>query len=342
MKQVYHSNATTNVHIRCELQKSNLPMNQLATQYNVSENTVLKWKGREELYDRSSRPHTIYYSLCDIEQEVIKSIRRSTWLPLDEIEEIAQQLNPSASRSAVYRTLLSAGLNKVPEKEREKAKKFKEYEPGYLHVDVTYLPIIDGIKQYLFVAIDRATRTLFYQMYDAKTAENAEDFMNKCVEFFPFKITHILTDNGLEFTNALLMSKKGQSCKKPSKVDEFCKSKNIDHRLTKPHTPKTNGMVERANGIIKSNTILTKQYANKEEMNKHLMKFLVYYLLYRRHGSLKKELSVKTPFEAVEKWHDLKPEIFKDDILQFKNKVLLLHHQIILKQDCFNQQPCET
>ena len=227
-------------------------MNHLAEKYNVSENTVSKWKGRDELYDRSSRPHNIYYSLADIEQEVIKTVRRSTWLPLDEKEEIAQLLNPLASRSAVYRTLLSAGLNKVPEKEREKAKKFKEYEPGYLHVDVTYLPKIDGVKQYLFVAIDRATRTLFYQMYDAKTAENAENFMNKCEAFFPFKITHLLTDNGLEFTNALLVSKKGQSCEKPSKVDEFCKTKNIEHRLTKPHTPKTNGMVERANGIIKS------------------------------------------------------------------------------------------
>ena len=84
-------------------------------------------------------------------------------------------------------------------------------------------------------------------------------------------------------------------------------------------------MVERANGIIKSNTILTKQYDTKEEMITHLMKFLVYYLLFRRHGSLKKELGVKTPFKAVEKWYDLKPDIFKDNILQFKNKILFLN-----------------
>lgn len=69
-------------------------------------------------------------------------------------------------------------------------------------------------------------------------------------------------------------------------------------------------MVERANGIIKSNTILREQYASKEEMETHLLKFLVFYLLYRRHGSLKKELGVKTPFEAVEKWFELNPEIF--------------------------------
>ncbi len=342
MKQTYHSNAMTNIHIRCEIKTSNLPMEQLAEKYRVSENTISKWKGREHLYDRSSRPHTIYYSLSDIEQEIIKSIRRSSWLPLEEITEMAQQVNQSASRSAVYRTLASVGLNKVPQQERDKVKKFKAYEPGYLHVDVTYLPKMNGVKQYLFVAIDRATRIVFYWIYEAKTADNTKDFMQRCKDFFPFSITHILTDNGLEFTNALLVSKKGKRCIKPSKLDEFCKTENIEHRLTKPCTPKTNGMVERVNGTIKSNTILREQYASKDEMNTNLMQFLVCYHLYRRHGSLKKELGVKTPYEAVEKWYELKPEIFLQKPYELKNKLLLLYHQTKSKQVCFTQQPCET
>lgn len=342
MRQVYHSNATTNVHIRCEIKKSNLPINQLIEKYNVSENTIRKWKNRDDVHDRSSRPYTIYYSLSEIEQEIIKSVRKSTWMPLDEIVEIVQQLNSSASRSAVYRTLCAAGLNKVPQQERDKAKKFKDYEPGFLHIDVTYLPKVEGVKQYLFVAIDRATRTIFYKIYDAKTAENTEDFLKHCKAFFPFKITHILTDNGLEFTNASLKSKKGKACTKLSKMDEFCKAENIQHRLTKPNTPKTNGMVERANGIIKANTILKTQYDNKKQMNTHLMSFLLFYILYRRHGSLKKELGVKTPFEAIEKWYEIKPEIFLQKPFEFKNKLLHLQQIIKTKQDCFTQQPCET
>lgn len=342
MKQAYHSNATTNIHIRCALQKSNLPVNELAVLYKVSKNTISKWKNRVQPQDCSSRPHTIYYALTYMEQHIIKSIRRSTWIPLDEIVEMAQYINPTASHSAVYRTLCAAGLNKVPQQERDKAKKFKAYEPGYLHVDVTYLPKLEGTKQYLFVAIDRATRTLFYWVYESKTAENTEDFMERCKKFFPFRITHILTDNGLEFTNRLLLSKTGIHCNKPSKMDAFCKAENIAHRLTKPSTPKTNGMVERVNGTIKSNTILTEQYHSKEEMNTHLMQFLVFYLLYRRHGSLKKELGVKTPFEAIEKWHELKPELFLQKPLEFKNNVLLLYHQTKLKQVCLAQQPCET
>jgi hypothetical protein len=110
--------------------------------------------------------------------------------------------------------------------------------------------------------------------------------------------------------------------------------------LLEPNTPKTNGMVERANGIIKKETILKENYANiyiehcrnKEEMNDALMAFPVYYMLYGRHGGVRKEPGVKNPFQAVEKpvvskaepWFMLKPEIFKQNPFIFKNKILCL------------------
>jgi transposase InsO family protein len=97
--------------------------------------------------------------------------------------------------------------------------------------------------------------------------------MLECLNFFPFGITHVLTDNGLEFTNRLLKDKKGKYC-------------------TKPFTPKTNGMVEKANDIIKNKTIKITKYSNLEMMNQDLMNFLLHYNLYRRHGSLRKELKV--------------------------------------------------
>lgn len=88
----------------------------------------------------------------------------------------------------------------------------------------------------------------------------------------------------------------------------------------------SNGIVERINGTIKNNTIKIKQYKNKDEMQSDLLKFLMYYILYnRRHRSLRKELNVKTPFEAIEKWFKIKPKIFKENPLRFKNKVLILH-----------------
>ena len=289
MKQVYHSNATTNIRLRLEINKSKGPNNVLAEKFGVSENTILKWKNRDNLEDRSSRPHTINYSLSELEMLIATELRAMTWWALDEIAEALEPDEPEKIRSAVYRTFVREGINKVPQKEKDKAKKFKEYEPGYLHIDVTYLPKINGVKYYLFVAIDRATRIIYYSLYDAKTSENAEDFMNKCLAFFPVvKATHVLTDNGLEFTNRLLKSKKGEPCKKKSKFDEVCIENDIEHRLTKPYTPKTNGMVEKANDIIKNGTIKKNEYENLGQMCNDLTKFLIHYNLYRRHGSLRR------------------------------------------------------
>jgi transposase-like protein len=339
MKQAYHSNAVTNLHIRRQIKESSLTNFELAETFNTSAATISKWKNREEIEDISSKPRKIGYALNDVEQSLAISIRQTTWLPLDEVWEMLLDMNQNITRSSVYRTFCRKEINKVPQKEREKAKKFKEYDPGFLHIDVTYLPKFEGQKNYLFVAIDRATRTLFFKVYDAKTSENAEDFMDKCLNFFPFKITHVLTDNGLEFTNRLIKSKKGNLCKKPSKLDKACEKNNIDHRLTKPNTPKTNGMVERANGTIKKGTILKEEYKNKKEMNEDLMAFLLHYILYRRHGSLRKELNVKTPFQAIEKWFEMKPEIFNQTPLEFKNKILALKQ---IDESGFHKQPCET
>ena len=167
---------------------------------------------------------------------------------------------------------------------------------------------------------------------------NAEHFMLQCLNFFPFGITHVLTDNGLEFTNKLIKNKKGAFCTKPSKLDLVCKKKGIEHRLTKPGTPKTNGIVKKANDIIKQKTGKITDYQNLQEMNNDLMKFLMFCNLYRRHGSLRKELKVKTPFNAVKKWHELDPDIFKETLASFKNKILNLQteKQVVV------QQPCET
>ena len=54
-------------------------------------------------------------------------------------------------------------------------KTFKTYEPGFLHVDVKYLPQMadETTRRYLFVAIDRATRWVFVRFMPAKTAANA-------------------------------------------------------------------------------------------------------------------------------------------------------------------------
>jgi hypothetical protein len=74
----------------------------------------------------------------------------------------------------------------------------------------------------------------------------------------------------------------------------------------------------------------------KEEINDALMAFLAYYLPYRKHGRGRKEPGVKTPFQAVETWFMLKPEIFKQNLCEFKNKIKPIENR------SFHKPPCET
>ncbi len=309
MPQVYHSNARTNQHVREIIQQSNLTNVELANNYNVNVKTIAKHKNRDFLNDKSSRPKRIHYALTPLEKELIKVVRTMTWMELDDLADTIVDIIPNANRSNAYRTLKAFDINRVPQEQKEKAKKFKEYEPGYLHIDVTYLPKFDKQKYYLFVAIDRATRLLYYKVYENKTAANAVSFLKECKEFFPFYLTHILTDNGLEFTDKWAREKGFVSGN--HKFDVECKDDEIEHRLTAPYTPQTNAMVERVNGTIKNATIKAEEYDNIDDVKKDLNKFLIYYNFNRRHGSLKKELKVRTPFDAVQSWFQTKPEIFK-------------------------------
>jgi hypothetical protein len=146
MKQVYHYNATTNVRLRCEINNSTSSNSLLSLKHNVSEKTVVKWKNRNNFEDKSSLPQTIKYALSELETLIAVELRPLSWWALGEITEAIHPKAPEKIRSDIYRTFVKEGVNKVPKKEKEKAKKFKEYDPGFLHIDVTYLPKINGVK----------------------------------------------------------------------------------------------------------------------------------------------------------------------------------------------------
>ncbi len=326
MRQSYHSNAKTNSHMRLSIQQSHLSNQALAHQYGVSIQTIHKWRQRDFVSDLSSRPHTIHYALDELHKELIRMVRMLTWMPLDDLVDTIQSVIPKATRSTVWRTLRSFGINTIPQERKEAAKKFKAYQPGFLHMDVTYLPRIEGYQRfYLFVAIDRATRVMYYKIYTNRSADSTNEFLKACINFFPFKITHILTDNGNEFTNRF-----SQGRTKPTgnhRFDKLCKKYSIEHRLIEPFSPQTNGMVERVNGTIKEATVKVNTYHSFKEMATDLNRFLLYYLFNRRHGSLKKELGVRTPYEALKKWYNLEPTLFKIHPDLFRHQAFALLEQ---------------
>jgi len=112
--QVYHSNASTNINIRQQIQKNaNCFIKDLAEKYNISTQNVSEWKHKASLTDASCVPLRIYYALSKTERSLIIALRKSTWLPLDEIHEMILNQNPNISRSSIYRCFTDTFLLKI-------------------------------------------------------------------------------------------------------------------------------------------------------------------------------------------------------------------------------------
>ena len=74
-----------------------------------------------------------------------------------------------------------------------------------------------------------------------------------------------------------------------------CAENDIDHRLTKPRHPWTNGQVERMNRTIKGASVKRYHYDNHDQLRQHLTDFVAAYNFGRRLKTLKG----LTPYEAI-------------------------------------------
>ena len=206
MKVRRHKNARTTPALRLEIQHSPLSERALAKKCNLSRMTVRKWKKRETVEDASHRPHQLHTTLNGAREAIVVYVRRTLLLALDDLLVLTREfLPPRVSRSGLDRCLRRHGVSNLkqliaaqqPEQAPAPKKTFKDYEPGYVHVDVKYLPQLDERgRRYLFVAIDRAGRWVYLDTLVDKRAASACAFLKRLVAKAPFVIRTVLTDNG--------------------------------------------------------------------------------------------------------------------------------------------------
>jgi transposase InsO family protein len=119
------------------------------------------------------------------------------------------------------------------------------------------------------------------------------------------RIRTILTDNGKEFTDRLFGLRKRVATGR-LKFDKLCAELNIEHRLTPPRSPQTNGRVERSNGRIED-VLQSHHFRSGEELDATLHRYVWLY----NQQLPQSALDSKTPLQAMKDWHKLKPELFK-------------------------------
>ena len=247
-----HANATTTPRIRAYIQKSAAATSVLARELGIHSRTVARWKNRQDVVDRSTRPHRLATTMTEWEEGLIVELRRRLALPLDDIVEAMRRcINQKLSRSAIHRCLQRYGLSARLTPKTAPAATFQTDTPaGFIHIDVKYLPPLNRHRSYAYVAIDRATRFVYREILADRRAQTAAGFLARFLDRFPLSVHTILTDNGSAFTDRFAVDKKGKPHDKPSgdhAFDRICTRHSITHRLIRPFRPQTNGMVERFN-----------------------------------------------------------------------------------------------
>ena len=198
-----------------------------------------------------------------------------------------------------------------------KRKKFQSYPIGYFHIDLTEVRTAEG-KLYLFVAVDRTSKFAFARLVQRATRRGAAEFLQELREAVPYQIHTVLTDNGTHFTSPgnarsaaadiRLAWQRGEVFRAHA-FEVACARHAIDHRLTKPYHPWTNGQVERMNRTIKEATVRTYHYENHSQLRQHLDAFLGAYNFAKR----LKALSGLTVYQHICSCWQNEPHRFKVD-----------------------------
>ena len=109
---------------------------------------------------------------------------------------------------------------------------------------------------------------------------------------------------GKEFTDRLFASR-ARAASGSHEFDHLCAELGIEHQLTPPKSPQTNGMVERFNGRI-SDLVKQTRFASAAELDTTLQHYLSTY----NHHIPQRALKHQTPIQALKNWRAKRPELF--------------------------------
>jgi transposase InsO family protein len=256
-----------------------------------SRQTASKWVARarrgEGLADRSSRPRrSPRRTRVAVEQAVVRARRGLRLGP----HPLGWALGLAAS--TVYAILRRNGCSRLRERPaRGEIVRYERERPGELvHVDAKKLGRIvkpshrvtgdrrDRTRgagwQYVFVAIDDATRLGFASVYPDESADSALAFLDQLERFYArhqITVERVLTDNGTCFKR---------------RWAEACQQRAIKPKKTRPYRPQTNGKAERFIRTLLELWAYAYPYAHEHERAAALAPALDSYNRFRRHRAL--------------------------------------------------------
>ena len=264
---------------------------------------IYEWRAKydgkswKSLVDKSHRPHHHPNEHTPKEKEMILRLYPRYKDDMIMLWDALRKKGYTRSYTSLVRV-----VNKwiKPEIKQKQAKKLQEYQraeyPGQkVQIDVKYVPsycVANGQKYYQYTAVDECTRWTFREMYDEHSTHSSTDFLIKLIKNSPFPIREIQTDNGAEFTRALL-SNDG----KPSLFESMVEKCDIKYHRIRVAPPRHNGKVERQHRTDEKRFYKKMKMYNLEDGRKQLAKYN------KKSNNIPKTcLSFLTPNEMLDKY----------------------------------------
>ena len=258
-----------------------MTVTQAARLHHVSRMSIYRWLKRydgtvESLTEKSHRPQSHPNQHTKEENALIRNVfahRKALGLVCFYMV-LRVQHGYRRSLSSLYCAMRRLGL--ICKKKRRKKRINKPYYtpqvPGEkVQIDVKYVPRSCCVgktgKLYQYTAVDECSRLRFRVIYDEHSSYNAARFLDEAIKFFPFKIQCVQTDNGTEFTNALLGSDK------LSVFEARCEEKGILHKRIRVATPRHNGKVERTHRTDQERFYNLHTFYSIEDANRQIRRY---------------------------------------------------------------------
>ena len=275
---------------------------QAAAWANVSTSTVWEWvrrwrqAGASEraslscLQERSSRPRRSPARVPAAEEQRICALRERTgWSP----RRLADEPGIARAHSTVHRVLWRHGISRRPRPERAAVMRYQWPCPGQLlHMDTKRFArfqqpghAVTGDRsrrspragwEYVHSIVDDASRLAYSEIHDDERAATVTAFTRRALDFFlehGIVAERLMTDNAFSYIHN-------------RSLRQLLQARGIQHRRTRPYTPRTNGKVERYQQTLQREWAYALEYASSQARRASLPHWVRHYNERRTHSAL--------------------------------------------------------
>lgn len=202
----------------------------------------------------------------------------SAWKIQKVIEEKKLYFNPIKTARITKKRQRAQKKKRITELQLNKVPWYKK-KAGYIICLDTIVIYWNGIKRYVFTAIDKYGKFAYARMYKSKSSLNGKDFLCRLNYLLDGQIPRVGHDNGTEFEKYF---------------KQACQELKIEQYYSRVRTPKDNPDNERFNQTLQNEFIaLGNFHSDPDIFNRQLTEWLIEYNFRRPHQSL----GYKTPME---------------------------------------------